>query len=95
MLLFRTLEINVGWLFPVTENEIGSDTAGYNFVKIFDPTGGRNFSRAYSRQYEGAAGGAVIAARRRVYADVALPLIMTAVVQYRIGRTTSCGRPGK
>jgi len=27
-------------------------TAGYNYVKIFDPTGGRNCSRAYSRQYE-------------------------------------------
>jgi DMSO/TMAO reductase YedYZ molybdopterin-dependent catalytic subunit len=29
-----------------------TDTDGYNFVKIFDPTGGRHCSRAYSRQYE-------------------------------------------
>jgi len=28
------------------------DADGYNYVKIFDPTGGRNYSRAYSRQYE-------------------------------------------
>jgi hypothetical protein len=28
------------------------DAAGYNYVKIFDPTGGRNCSRGYSRQYE-------------------------------------------
>ena len=26
-----------------------ADTAGYNFVKIFDPPWGRNCSRAYSR----------------------------------------------
>jgi len=31
--------------------ELFGYTAGYNFVKIFDPTGGRNFSWAYSRQY--------------------------------------------
>jgi len=32
-------------------------TAGYNYVKIFDPTGGRNCSRAYSRQYQAQPGG--------------------------------------
>ena len=29
-----------------------TDTAGYNFVKIFDPPWGRHYSRAYSQQYE-------------------------------------------
>jgi len=28
------------------------DTVGYNYVKIFDPPWGRNYSRAYSRQYD-------------------------------------------
>jgi hypothetical protein len=34
---------------PVEERGEDPDTDGYNFVSIFDPAGGRNRSRDYSR----------------------------------------------